>query len=42
MGMRVRGISVGVRGIWTEIQKIWIIRLAIQEIKELSIAIEIT
>ena len=42
MGMRVRGISAGMRGIWTEIQKIWIIRLAIQEIEELSIAIEIT
>ena len=33
MGMRVQRISVGMRGIWMEIRKMWVIRMAIQGIK---------
>ena len=43
--MRVRKISVGMRGIWVEIRKMWeISRVAMQRIKveNLSIAVEIT
>ena len=33
MGMRVRKISVGMRGIWVEMRKMWGIRVAMQGIK---------
>ena len=33
MGMRVRVISAGTRGIWVEIQKMWGISLAMEGIK---------
>ena len=44
MGMRVRRTSVGMRGIWVEIQKMWGIRVAVQGIKveNFSTAVEIT
>ena len=33
MGMRVQRISVGIWGIWVEIQKIWGIKVVMQGIK---------
>ena len=33
MGIRVREISLGIRGIWLKIGKLWEIRLAIQGIQ---------
>ena len=32
MGMQLQGISVIVRGIWVEMQKMWGIRVTMQEI----------
>ena len=33
MGIQVRGISMGMRGIWEEMPKMWGIRIAMQKIK---------
>ena len=33
MGMRVRGISAGMRAIWVGMQKMWGITVAMQRIK---------
>ena len=44
IGMRVWSISMGMQGIWVEIQEMWGIRFVMQRIKveKLSIAVEIT